>query len=148
MEEEWEVVEEDEEVIGEEEEVVEDEYEAVEDDYEVVEGGVEVVGRPRGDPVLEYVYGFTDEPPASLGEWRFPWMVTEHYKALKLGDKARARRWARLIFRFCPYKPRLCPLYTLTVSRCPVGMERRCRAMARAAARRRPRRWRGWYRRG
>jgi hypothetical protein len=136
------------EIVGEEEEVVEGDEEVVESDEEIVEDDEEVVGRPRGDPVLEYAYGLSREPPSSLGEWRFPWLLSEYSKAAAKGDAELARRWAQLIFQFCPSKPRACPLYVLTVSRCPYGLERRCRGFAQAERRRaaRPRKWRSWYR--
>ena len=138
------------EVVGEEEEVAEDDGEIVEDDAEVVEGDGEIAGRPRGDPVLEYAYGLANELPGSLGEWQFSWLLGEYSKAVRRGDQRLARRWARLVFRFCPSKPRACPLYALTVSRCPYGLERRCRGFAQAEKRRREpaRRWRSWYRGG
>jgi len=135
---EWEPLE-DEEAVEEAEELVGDDSELVEDE-EVEVAGEAVVARPAGDPVLEYVYGFEKTPPASLGEWRIVWMVSEYYKAVRMGDKRRAGRWVRLIFRFCPYKPRMCPLYSL--SRCPFGLERRCRPLAWAEVRRRRRKWR------
>jgi hypothetical protein len=136
------------EVVGEEEEAVEEDEEVVLEDEEVVEDEEEVVGRPRGDPVLEYAYGLTRELPSGLGEWRFPWLLSEYRKAVAKGDQRLARRWARLIFQFCPSKPRACPLYVLTVSRCPFDLERRCRGFAQAERRRaeRPRKWRSWYR--
>ena len=135
------------EVVGEEEEALEDDEEVAVEDEEEVDGDVEVVGRPKGDPVLEYAYGLTRELPAGLGEWRFPWLLSEYSKALARGDQQLARRWARLIFQFCPSKPRACPLYALTVSKCPLGLERRCRGFAQAERRRaaRPRKWRSWY---
>jgi len=137
------------EVVG-EEEAVEDEEEVVVEDEEIVDDDAEVVGKPRGDPVLEYAYGFSREPPSSLGEWRFPWLLSELRKAETKGDQHLARRWARLIYTFCPSKPRACPLYVLTVSKCPYGLERRCRGFAQAERRRaeRPRKWRSWYYRG
>jgi hypothetical protein len=136
------------EVVGEEEEVVEDEEEVVVEDEEVVDDDAEVVGRPRGDPVLEYAYGLSRELPAALGEWQFSWLLSEYSKAVKRGDQQLARRWARLIFQFCPSKPRACPLYTLTVSRCPFNLQQRCRGFAQAEKRRaeKPKKWRSWYR--
>ena len=121
-----------EEAVESEEEVVMEDGGEVEEGEEVVEGE-EAVARPKGDPVLEYVYGLTSEAPSSLGEWRFPWLLTELAKAVEKGDKAAARRWVRLIFAFCPAKPRLCPLYSLS-SRCEWRMERRCRPLARYRA--------------
>jgi hypothetical protein len=138
------------EVVGEEEEVVEDEEEVVVEDEEVVDDDAEVAGRPRGDPVLEYAYGLSRELPAALGEWQFSWLLSEYSKAVKRGDQQLARRWARLIFQFCPSKPRACPLYTLTVSRCPFNLQQRCRGFAQAEKRRaeKPKKWRSWYRGG
>jgi hypothetical protein len=138
------------EVVAEDEEVVESEEEVVLEDEEVVESEEEVVGRPRGDPVLEYAYGLTSELPGGLGEWQFPWLLSELRKAEARGDAKLARRWARLVFEFCPAKPRACPVYALTVSKCPYGLEKRCRGFARAEERRaeRPRKWRSWYREG
>ncbi|MEZ0346464.1 MAG: hypothetical protein ABWK01_07925 [Infirmifilum sp.] len=139
MGEEWEVVDEDEEPVEEDEPVSEDEEKAevVESDEEPVDKDETVVARPRGDPVLEYVYGFVEDPPTSMGEWRFLWMVIEYRKASESGDKKRARRWARLVLHFCPYKPELCPIFTLTVSKCPVNMLQACRPIALAIARKR-----------
>jgi hypothetical protein len=138
------------EVVAEDEEGVESEEEVVLEDEVVVEESGEVVGRPRGDPVLEYAYGLTSELPSGLGEWQFPWLLSEYNKAETRGDAKLARRWARLVFEFCPARPRACPVYALTVSKCPYGLERRCRGFARAEERRaeRPRKWRGWYREG
>jgi hypothetical protein len=135
------------EVVGDEEEVVEVDEEVVEEDEKVVEDDVEVVGRPKGDPVLEYAYGLTRELPAGLGEWQFSWLLSEYSKAVRRGDQQLARRWARLIFQFCPSKPRACPLYALTVSRCPFNLQQRCRGFAQAERRRmeKPRKWRRWY---
>jgi hypothetical protein len=131
------------------EEVVESDEEVVLEDGEVVESGEETVGRPRGDPVAEYLYGLTDALPVSLGEWSVSQLLGELRRAERLGDQKRARRVARLIYTFCPAKPSLCPMYSLT-SKCPYGIERRCRGFARAEERRteRPRKWRGWYREG
>jgi hypothetical protein len=138
------------EVVTEDEEVVESEEETVLEDEEVMEGSEEVVGRPRGDPVLEYAHGFSRELPSDLGEWQLPWVLSELRKAETRGDAKLARRWARLVFEFCPAKPRACPVYALTVSKCPYGLEKRCRGFARAEERRieKPRKWRGWYREG
>ena len=137
----------------EEEEVVENDEEVVDEieerdaggGEEVVEEDEVVVGGPRGDPVLEFVYGLTSEVPRSLGEWRFPWLLLELSKAERKGDGELARRWARLAFEACPLKPRLCPLYSVR-TRCEFGMERRCRPRAWARARRRLKKTRGWYR--
>jgi len=136
------------EVVGEEEEVVKDDEEIVEDDEEVVEADAEIVGRTKGDPVLEYAYGLSSELPAGLGEWRFSRLLAEYSKAVRRNDQQLARRWARLIFQFCPSKPRACPLYALTVSRCPFNLQPRCRGFAQAEKRRveKPRKWRSWYR--
>lgn len=134
--------------VDEDEEIVEDEEEVVEEDEELVEDDVEIVAKPRGDPVGEYLYGLTSELPRSLGEWSVPWLLAEIRKAEALGDKARARRAARLVYQFCPAKPQTCPLYTL--SKCPYALEQRCRGFAQAERRRRetPRKWRSWYRGG
>ena len=142
----FERVDEDEEAVVEDEEVVESDEEIVEEDEEVVTEDEEVVGRPRGDPVGEYLYGLTNELPKTLGEWSVPWLLAEMRKAEALGDRGRARRAARLAYQFCPAKPQTCPLYTL--SKCPYGIERRCRAFAQAERRRaeRPKKWRSWYR--
>ena len=85
-----------------------------------------------------------------MGEWQFPWLLSEYRKAAAGGDAGLARRWARLIFQFCPARPGACPVYALTVSKCPFGMERRCRGFARAEERRAemPRKRRGWRRGG
>ena len=142
----FERVDEDEEIVADEEEVVEEDEEIVEEDEEVVEEDEEIVGRPKGDPVGEYLYGLTSELPRSLGEWSVPWLLAEMRRAEALGDRRRARRAARLVYQFCPAKPQTCPLYTL--SKCPYGLERRCRGFAQAERRRagRPRKWRRWYR--
>lgn len=133
---------------GEDEEVVEDEEEVAEEGEELVEDEEEVAGRPGGDPVGEYLYGLSSELPRSLGEWSVPWLLAEIRKAEALGDKARARRAARLVYQFCPAKPQTCPLYTL--SKCPYALERRCRGFAQAERRRaeKPRKRRSWYRGG
>ena len=124
----------------------EDLYERVEEEEEVVSEDEEVVGRPRGDPVAEYLYGLSDALPTSLGEWSVPWLLGELRRAERLGDQKRARRAARLIYAFCPAKPSMCPMYSLTL-KCPYGIEKRCRGFARAEERRteKPRRWRRWY---
>jgi len=141
----FERVDEDEEVVVDDEEVVEEDEEVVEEDEEVVEEDEVVVGRPRGDPVAEYLYGLTGELPRSLGEWSVPWLLAEMRKADALGDAARARRAARLVYQFCPAKPQTCPLFTL--SKCPYGLEKRCRGFAQAERRRieKPKKWRRWY---
>jgi hypothetical protein len=135
--------------VEEEEEVVESGEEVVLEDGEVVEESEEVVGRPRGDPVAEYLYGLTDALPTSLGGWSVPWLLGELRRAEALGDQKRARRAARLIYTFCPAKPSMCPMYSLTL-KCPYGIEKRCRGFARAEERRveKPRKWRGWYKEG
>lgn len=135
--------------VEESEEVVESDEEVVLEDEEVVESGEETVGRPRGDPVAEYLYGLSGALPTSLGEWSVPWLLGELRRAEALGDRKRARRAARLIYAFCPAKPSMCPMYSLTL-KCPYGIERRCRGFARAEERRieKPRKWRSWYREG
>lgn len=137
------------ELVGEDEEVVEDEYEladggeeAVERDEEVVERDEEVVAGVRvADPVYAYILGAVDVPPKSLGEWRFYDLFVELWRAERLGYTGRAKRIKRLIWLFCPYKPRGCPLFTFA-SRCPFGMEKSCRGFAFAKKRQRGR---GWY---
>ena len=143
----WEHYDDDEEVVENDEEVVVDESEERDagEGEEVVEEEEEVVGGPRGDPVLEFVYGLTSEVPRSFGEWRFPWLLLELSKAERKGDGELARRWARLAFEACPLKPRLCPLYSVT-TRCEFGMERYCRPRAWARARRQLKKTRSWYR--
>jgi hypothetical protein len=135
--------------VEEDEEVVESDEEVILEDEEVVEGDEEVVGRPRGGPVAEYLYGLTDALPTSLGEWSVPRLLGELRRAEALGDQRRARRAVRLIYTFCPAKPSMCPMYSLTL-KCPYGLERRCRGFARAEERRieKPRKWRSWYREG
>jgi hypothetical protein len=132
--------------VEEEEEVVSGDEEVVGEEEEVVTEDEEVVGRPRGDPVAEYLYGLSDALPTSLGEWSVPWLLGELRRAERLGDQKRARRAARLIYAFCPAKPSMCPMYSLTL-KCPYGIEKRCRGFARAEERRveKPRRWRRWY---
>jgi len=144
---EWERVDEEEELVEEEEEVVESDEEVVESTEEVIESDAVVVGRPRGDPVLEFILGLTNEVPGSLGEWRFPWLLTEYRKAEALGKGREASRIAELIFRFCPAKPRVCPIYSVTVSSCPYNMEKRCRPRAWAESRGRARKTRSYFRR-
>ena len=117
------------EVLGEEEEPVSEEEEPVSEEAVEEREEVVVVAKPHGDPLLEYAYGFASTLPSSLGEWKFPWLVTEFWKARAKGDKRLARRWIRLIFTFCPAKPRLCPLYSMTV-RCEWKLERFCRPLA------------------
>jgi len=135
------------EVIEEEEEEAGGEEEAVLEDEEIVDEGETVIGRPEGDPVAEYLYGLTSEQPVGLGEWSVSRLLLELRKAEALGDQRRARRAARLIYRFCPAKSSLCPMYSLTL-KCPYGLEKRCRGFARAEEQRvkRTKKWRGWYR--
>jgi len=130
------------EVLGEEEENVSEEGELVEGEEEAVEEQEVAVAEPRGDPLLEYAYGFASELPSGLGEWRFPWLVTELWKARAKGDNRLARRWARLIFAFCPAKPRLCPFYSLA-SECEWKLEPFCRPLAyRTKTRKQRKKWR------
>jgi hypothetical protein len=139
---EWEPVGEDEEVVEDEYEAIGEDEEAVEKDEEVVEGDERVVaGVGVADPVYAYILGAVEAPPKSLGEWRFYDLFVELWRAERLGHAGRAKRVKRLIWMFCPFKPRGCPLYTF-VSRCPFGMEKSCRAFAFA---KRGQRGRGWY---
>ena len=135
--------------VEESEEVVESDEEVVLEGEEVVESGEETVGRPRGDPIAEYLYGLSDALPTSLGEWSVSWLLGELRRAEMLGDQRRARRAARLIYTFCPAKPSLCPMYSLTL-KCPYGLEKRCRGFAYVEKRRieKPRKWRDWYKEG
>jgi hypothetical protein len=137
------------EVVVDEEEEAGGEEEVVLEDKEIVEEEETVVGRPEGDPVAEYLYGLTNAKPTGLGEWSMSRLFSELRKAEALGDQRGARRAARLIYTFCPAKPSMCPIYSLTL-KCPYGIEKRCRGFARAEERRteRPRKWRGWYREG
>jgi hypothetical protein len=137
------------EVIEEEEEEAGNNEEVILEDEEIVEEGETVVGRPEGDPVAEYLYGLTNEQPTGLGEWSVLRLLSELRKAETFGDQRRARRAARLIYLFCPAKPSMCPMYSLTL-KCPYGLEKRCRGFARAEERRveKPRKWRSWYREG
>jgi hypothetical protein len=137
------------EVIEEEEMEAGGDEEVILEDEEIVEEGKTVVGRPEGDPVAEYLYGLTNEQPVGLGEWSVLRLLSELRRAETLGDQRRARRAARLIYTFCPAKPSLCPMYSLTL-KCPYGLEKRCRGFAYVEKRRieKPRKWRGWYQRG
>jgi hypothetical protein len=140
--EEWEVVEEEEEVVGEEEEAVGEEEEVVSEEDEVVREGEVVVAGPRiADPVYAYIIGYSDRVPEELGEWRFRDLLVELRKAEALGYGDRVRRLHRLIWLFCPYKPRRCPLFTAEYSDCPLYMEKSCRAFAFLKPRRKARAW-------
>jgi len=154
---EWEVVEEDEEVVGEEESVVGEDEELVEDGVEVVAGDSEVVGRPRGDPVLEYVYGLTNVRPPP-GTWSWARLASEAVRYSNMAKIARemglvedarryaryATRYARLAFDACPrLRQGGCPLTDVLAMRCPFGLERRCRMFMK----RREKKWRRWFRR-
>jgi hypothetical protein len=139
---EYEPVEEDEEVVEDEYEVVDEEEEVVESDEEVVEEDEEVVAGPRvADPVYAYILGVVDTPPAALGEWRFYDLLVELRKAERLSHADRVKRLHRLIWLFCPYKPRRCPIFTVEYSACPIYMERSCRAYAFLKPRRKARSW-------
>ena len=134
-------------------EPVDDEYEVVEEEVGVVEedevvesevGVVEeevVAGSRIADPVYAFILGVVDTPPASLGEWRFYDLLVELRKVERLGYEDRVRRLRRLVWLFCPYKPRRCPIFTVEYSTCPFYMEQSCRAYAFLKPRRRARSW-------
>jgi hypothetical protein len=131
---------EDDEVVGEEEEKVDAEEEPVEDSEEVA-GDEVAVGAPNvADPVYAYILGVS-KVPDGLGEWDFLDLLSELRKAEALGFTDRAKRIRRLVWLFCPLKPNKCPFYSFT-ARCPVKMEKSCRAFAFA---KKGQRGRGWY---
>ncbi|MEM0109638.1 MAG: hypothetical protein QXV17_02625 [Candidatus Micrarchaeaceae archaeon] len=142
----WEVVDEDEEIVGEEEEAVGEEEGTVEADEEPVEDREEqVVTPPRvADPVYTYILG-VGNAPESLGEWRFYDLLAELRKAEALGYRDRAKRIRRLVFMYCPYKPRRCPIYTIEVEKCPLHMEKSCRALAFHSLRKSQKKTRTWF---
>jgi len=155
----WEVWE-DEEAVEEDEEVVEEGEEVVESEGEVVESDEVVVWKPPGDPLLSYVYGLSDRPPSSLEGWRWIEVVAEVKRYERMAEEAerrgmlsKAREWRGLASRYaavafvhCPYRPRMCPIYSEIVSSCPVGLEERCRPRAWAQARPRPRKLKRHFR--
>jgi len=144
---EWEVVVDDEEAVGEEEEAVSEDEEAVDSDVEAVRDDATAVGYPAiADQVYAYILGVGDEPK-DLGGWRFYDLFIELRKAEAAGDKNRAKRVRKLVFVFCPYRPRRCPIYTLEVERCPFRMEKGCRAYAYASMKN-ARKNKSWFLRG
>ena len=133
---------EDDEVVGEEEEEVDAEEEPVEgSEEEPVEDGEKAVGTPNvADPVYAYILGVS-KIPDGLGEWDVPHLLYELRRAEAQGLTDRAKRIRRLVWMFCNLKPNKCPLYSFT-TKCPLGMEKACRAFAFAKKRQRGR---GWY---
>ncbi|MCI4408417.1 MAG: hypothetical protein JHC26_04950 [Thermofilum sp.] len=130
MSDDWEVVDEDEETVGEDEENVSEEEEVVDSEEEAVKDETITVGYPSVvDHVYAYILGMGEEPK-DLGGWQFDDLFIELRKAEAIGDKKRAKRIRKLIFMFCPYKPRRCPIYTIEVEKCPFRMEKSCRAYA------------------
>jgi hypothetical protein len=143
----WEVVDEDEEAIGEEEESVSEDEEVVDLEEETVRDETVAVGYPSvADHVYAYILGVGDEPK-DLDGWHFYDLFTELRKAEATGDKKRAKRIRKLIFMFCPYKPRRCPIYTIEVEKCPFHMEKSCRAYAYTSIKK-TRKNKSWFLRG
>jgi len=146
---EWEEVEE--EPVGDEYEEAGEEYEPVPEDHEPVEDAEEEVARPPGDPVLEYVHGLAG-PGRIPQSWSWLALASEAVRYSNMAKLARERgmredaarysgyaaRYARLAFDACPRRREGgCPLTDVLALQCPVGLERRCRALAR----RTPKRW-------
>lgn len=143
----WEAVYEDEEVVSEEEEVVGEEEEVVEEDEEVVEEpDEEVVAKP--EPVLETRMTTTELFLLHVYEAkRYYNMYLEAKKRgmteLEKRFHTESKRHLREAFHLCPYRPHYCPIYALTVSKCPVNLEKRCRPLALSVNR--PKKIRGWF---
>jgi len=131
------------------------EYGVVESGFEPVGDEYGVVAKPRGDELLEYVEGLGDAPPrGGSADWLA--LASELFRYLRMKAEAerrgmvakageygrRARRLAKLVYSSCPrLRAGLCPLRD-PLSKCPLRLERRCRALDR----RRPRRVRAWVR--
>jgi len=137
---EYEAVDQDEEVAEDNYAVVEGDEEVVDEEEEVVTDDEVVVASPRGDPVLEYVYGLSPRAPPTADLY-FPlreYKRLEALSAVKPEYKEHLARLARLIHANCTFKPTPhCPVYGLA-QKCSLhpGMERRCRMLARPRRRR------------
>jgi hypothetical protein len=147
MSDDWEVVDDAEEPVGEEEESVSEVEEVVDSEEENVRDETIAVGYPSiADHVYAYILGVGEEPK-DLDGWHFYDLFIELRKAEATGDKNRAKRIRKLIFMFCPYKPRRCPIFTIEVEKCPFRMEKSCRAHAYASMKRHKKN-KTWFLRG
>ncbi len=151
----WEVCDVDEEPAGADEEVAGADEEVADKEEEVVEEDEEVVAKPVGDPCEKYVLGLAGTPPEIPNTIKWLECVQSHRQYKRLTEEARrsrgglsrsfarmarrfeemARRYGDLAYTLCPYRPHRCPLYSYA-ARCPVSMERACRARARRRVRR------------
>ena len=138
--------------VEDEEEVLEDEveeytgetYEVIDEDIEIVPEEHEIEWKPIGDPVLEYIEGLRSKMPKKEEPTAITFieLLVEFRKASNTGDEEKLRRIGKMLFLYCPLKPRKCPLYDIYTTSCPYGLENRCRMYAM----KKPKKTRKWFR--
>jgi hypothetical protein len=147
------------EVVGEGEEVVlEDEEVALGDEEEVVAKPLPAGGEAA---VEAYIWGVGPLPQPSTSSWLYAVQELKRLLAWREGGAKverldeRLRRARRAVFELCPERlSGNCPIYNLSVKSCVVNLERICapvargRELAERMRRKRPRKWRSWYREG